>query len=340
MNKLINQKTLDGIASFVEASEELEREPFFGKDEKLSFGGSGDRWTFKFGDRFHFRSALISFRRVWMPSEPSNWEKVVRVLQSPDWPHGISSSAEYHEKQVRAVLNRDSHLIKLKMPSHRIVDLWLNTVFAHGGLEGSNKRSDFEAVVDQHGHAVFEFCFRSLVREIGFEFLNISNLAAKPALNHCGQKLGVSPSFRVGVAFGAKRKEKTKEGHVVIREGSSEFFTEETIEETFNRVLERREHKEIQFIFKSLEVNANELLRSVLRSSSLTGLLGTLGGRLDIKHLELSNAHRGGEKFRASWAINRSRIDVLEECVVVTDEEGIKALNIAFVKFQKELLDT
>jgi hypothetical protein len=339
MSKAINQKEVDRIASYVEACCELEREPFFGKDEKLTFRHAGNRWTFTFGDRFHFRSALISFRRLWMKKEPSNWEKTVEALKIPGLPNGVASFALHHENQIRNALKRDTHLLKLKMPSDRILDLWLNTVFAHGGLEGPNKRSEFEATVDQYGHAVFEYCFRSLVQEIGFEFLNISSLAAKPALDHCKQSFGLSPSFRLGAAFGAKRREKTHEGHIVVREGSSEFFSEETIEERFKRVLERYEHKEIQFVFKHLDVSISELLLSVLRHSSLSDVLESLGGRLELKTLKLGETRQPGQNYRASWAINRSRIDLLEDCVVVTDENGIEALNAALAKFRKQLLD-
>jgi len=338
MSKSINQKDVDRIASFVEACCELEMEPFFGKDEKLSFGGSNQRFSFTFGDRFHFRSALISFRRLWMQREPSNWEKTVTILKLPDWPLVIAASAGFHENFIRATLKRDSHILKLKMPSHRIIDLWLNTVFAHGGLEGPNKRSDFEATVDQYGHAVFEFCFRSLVREIGFQFINISKMAAKPALDHSNRILNLSPSFRIGVAFGSKRREKTKEGHVIIREGSSEFFSEESFEERFNRILARHEHKEIQFVFKNLDASKNELLQSTLRHSSLASLLESLGGAMRLESLKLGGVFAPGQKFRGSWAINSSRMDVLDECVLITDGIGAAALDKALAKFRKQFL--
>ena len=272
-----------------------------------------------------------------MSKEPSNWEEVVEILKNPDLPKGTTLSADYHEQRIRAVICRESHLLNLKMRSDRIIDLWLNTVFAHGGLEGKNKRSDFEATVDQYGHAVFEFCFRSLVRKIGFEFLNISSMAAKPALDFYSQKAGLSPSFRIGAAFGEKRKEQTKEGHLVVREGSSEFFSEETLEEKFTRVLERYENREIQLVSKNLDVSVNELLRAVLNHLSLPQLLVALDGRLEIKALKFGEVIPG-EKFRAGWAINRSPINVLDDCVVITDEEGAKALDVALGKFRQQLL--
>jgi hypothetical protein len=339
MSETINQQDVDRIASFVEACGELEKEPFFSKDEKLSFRSAGNRWTFTFGDRFHFRSALISFRRLWMQTEPSNWERVVRTLKNSSWPQLTPAFAEHHEKQINATLSRSSHLMKLQMPSERIIDLWLNTVFAHGGLEGRNKRSDFESAVDQYGHAVFEFSFRTLVREIGFEFLNINNLAAKPALDHGKQHLGLSPSFRIGAAFGVKRREKTKEGHIVVREGSSEFFSEETLEERCQRIMGRYEHREIHFVFKNLDASMSELVRLILCRTTLTEVLESLGGRLGLKAQKWDSAPKLEEGLKASWAIDKSRVDILDDCVVITDEPGKEALNTALARLRKQLLE-
>ena len=60
----------------MEACAELDREPFFGPDEKRVLTVEGDRISCILGDRFHFRSALISFRRIWMPKEPSHVHSV------------------------------------------------------------------------------------------------------------------------------------------------------------------------------------------------------------------------------------------------------------------------
>jgi hypothetical protein len=162
-------------------------------------------------------------------------------------------------------------------------------------------------------------------------------MAAKPALEFYSQNASLSPSFRIGAAFGEKRKEQTKEGHLIIREGSSEFFSEETLEERFSRILERYENREIQFVFKHLDVSVNELLRATLNHLSLSQLLASLDGRLEIKVLKFGEI-KPEEKFRAAWAINRSPVNVLDDCVVHTDEEGAKALDLALGKFRQQLL--
>jgi hypothetical protein len=93
----------------------------------------------------------------------------------------------------------------------------------------------------------------------------------------------------------------------------------------------------IEFVFKHLDVSVNELLRATLRSSSLSQLLESIDGRLEIKALEFGELEPD-ENFRGSWAIGHSRMDVLNDCVVVTDETGVRALDLALGKFRAQLL--
>jgi hypothetical protein len=50
----ITQKDVDAVASFIEATSELDLEPFFGKDEQFTQSGSAEyRIIYHLGDRFH-----------------------------------------------------------------------------------------------------------------------------------------------------------------------------------------------------------------------------------------------------------------------------------------------
>jgi hypothetical protein len=73
------QEEVDSIASYIEAVTELQTEPFFSRDEPRSIAGSGDKFTYRLGDRFHFRSALITFRRMGAGS-PENFDHVCNLM--------------------------------------------------------------------------------------------------------------------------------------------------------------------------------------------------------------------------------------------------------------------
>jgi hypothetical protein len=286
----ITQKDVDAVASFVEAASELDLEPFFGKDEQFSFSGMpGDGpATFNLGDRFHFRSALISFRRIWMPSEPSNWEKIAGILTRTGVPAEIANNASMQRELIKALISRDAGFLK-EISGKEVVELWLNTVFAHGGIEGRNKRRDFEAAADKHGHGRFEYSFRTLVKFVGDAFRFLSNNAAKPALEFFREQFSLEPSFQIDAAFGTKRKEVTKTGDTIIREASSEHYSEETFEQRFRRILKRQDFSTLKNVVDAFDRTATEVARALFGSDSFVSFLRKLGGDLEVTDENLLN---------------------------------------------------
>jgi hypothetical protein len=334
------QHQVDCIASFVEACGELEREPFYGKDEKLGAqtGRAGD--TYIMGDRFHFRSALISFRRIWMPTEASSWSDVVDILGKTGLPSGISGFAASEAKQITQLCAQAAHPVK--QSAKTVIDLWLNTVFAHGGVDGKKKaktrRADFEAAVKTYGHAAYEYAFRLSVKWLGIHFMNLSRLSAKPALAHFQTTHGLEPSFKIGAAFGIRRRERTPDGHIIIRQGSSEFFSEETMQERFERVLERHTHQNLKFVFDHLDVTKTRLLRAVIRADSFPTLIGLLEGELRIKAMASAEFVEAPGLWASAGLAGR-RINVYLDNVVETHPAGAPALDTALAAFRRELIE-
>jgi len=177
---------------------------------------------------------------------------------------------------------------------------------------------------------------------LGFEYINIANLAAKPALDHLKREIGLSPSFKIGSAFGIKRKEKTPEGHIIIREGSSEFFSEETFEERFSRIAARQENKELAFVLQNLDRTTTEQLRGILNCTSIEDLISHLGGNLTVEPTDL-NKLPDLPGFRASGGVTNgrasSRVNVCDDCQVRTDDNGVAGLTAALLSFKKQLLE-
>jgi hypothetical protein len=169
-----------------------------------------------------------------------------------------------------------------EMERDEIVDLWLNTVFAHGGVAGRNKRSDFEAAADKYGQGRFEFEFRMCVKLAGEMFRALSKNAAKPALDVFKDQLSLQPSFRIGAAFGTKRKEVTKHGELIIRQASSEHFSEETFEECFHRILRRRHFQSFAFLLPRFDLTPVDILKAVVTATSFVAFVEKLGGSLEV----------------------------------------------------------
>ncbi len=106
-------------------------EPFFGKDDPVRLQRMGPTAvTYFLGDRFHFRSALISFRRIWMCSESSHWKDIVEYLMEPHLPSQVANTARHYQGAITSETQKDGFPAKVNVV--RIIDLWLNTVAFSG----------------------------------------------------------------------------------------------------------------------------------------------------------------------------------------------------------------
>jgi len=274
-----------------------------------------------------------------MSTEASYWEDVVGIFDKTDLPTEIVSPALREADHIRNICAQDAFPTKMK--AKLVIDLWLNTVFAHGGLDGRKKartrRGDFEAATVTYKHAPFEYAFRASVKSIGNHLMNISRLAARPALESYRTAHNLTPSFRIGAAFGIRRRERTQEGHLIVRQGSSEFFTEETLEERFTRVLARDAHRTLKWVLNPLDATKAELLRAVLRATSLSELLSLLDGEFRIVPMASDElVERPG--LRASTGLMGRRVNIYLDNVVETHEAGAAALRQMLSIFKKELL--
>jgi len=346
----ITQDDVDAVASFVEATNELELEPFFGKDEQFSFSGTADGpATFYLGDRFHFRSALISFRRIWMPSEPSHWRNVVEIMARDGMPAEVSNNASIQGQVIETLVSREAGFLK-EVSGTKVIELWLNTVFAHGGIAGRNRRRDFESAVEKHGQGRFEYSFRSLVKWTGEAFRFLSTNSAKPALAFFDDQLSLRPSFRIDAAFGTKRKEVTKTGDTIIRQASSEHFTEETFEQRFQRILKRRNFDTLNNIVKAFDRTTVELVRALFASTSFGQFIRKLDGDLETTTENLLDdavmrKAFSEEGFSAGCGVQEGAFNTIgyalssRQAKVRTNAEAVPALDRLLAAFKSELLE-
>jgi hypothetical protein len=173
---------------------------------------------------------------------------------------------------------RDSQIKELSR--RQLIDVWLNTVFAHSGLKPPRKgrqqltRSDFDRLSHQYGHGFFEYAIRMAILFIGFKYIGLCQRNARPALSRWKERFGLEPSFEIGAAFGAAFEETTREGHLVVRKGSSQFHNEETFEQRFRRILNRDLTGGLNFALTHLDA----LIAEPLADLDLGGWVKALAG--------------------------------------------------------------
>jgi hypothetical protein len=343
-----SDEEIQGVALFVEAAGELEREPFFGPDEKRGFSHAGDeQWTFELGDRFHFRSALISFRRIWMEKESSHFYRVANILwryaRSVEERVSISWAREFHSKHER---EKKHPPLGVEVAGRDLINLWLNTVFAHGGgnTKRKHQRKDFDQIVSQYGQAPFEYAFRVTVYALGMQYIALSKEVAKPALRRWEDEFGLKPSFSIGSAFGTSTRERTKEGHIIVRRASSEFAANETFDQRLSRILERPKFREMKRLISFMDLRDNNLVRLVLSSSDFHTFARHLDYELKIVVEVSEEFSTYGKHFRASnafgdWTTGFSMVLVYDDLLVVTTEKGLRLLNENLGNLKRVLID-
>jgi hypothetical protein len=339
-----SQRDVDCVASFVEAAEELAREPFFGPDEKRSFSHGGSTQTFHLGDRFHFRSALISFRRIWMSGEISNFYTVYGIL----WRHAKSVEERLPLLWARGFIQnaekeKRNYPLTLEISGKDLVDLWINTVFAHGGGDEKrrHKRVDFDRFVSQCGHAPLEYSFRMVVWNMGLQYIHVSNSCCRPALERWKAELQLQPSFQIGAAFGTSTRERTKEGHIIIRRASSEYAADETFDQRLRRILDRSQFSNLKFIFSNIDLGDKNLVRLVMGAADFSSIAGALGYEIQIVDVLSDKPGDYREGFRGSsglWDGKRRSGIQLFGLSLVTDATGLEILNGLIADLKRTLL--
>jgi len=336
------QDDVDCVASYVEAITELQAEPFFASDEPRTISSQGDKHTYRIGNRFYFRSALITFRRIWMKGDAENFDHVCNVLTK------FGTRLENINVQMARGLVRGEMNGTVKFPrplgitASKLIDLWLNSVFAHSGLRGREKsRHEFDEMVRKHGQGAMEFAFRHLVWIIGLQYAGLGEIA-RSMLSEWQVQYALTPSFSLGSAFGTKHKERTKDGDLIVRQSSSQFFSEGTYEQQFSRVLGRHRFGNLKSALETLGFSTRELLKLVLKYEDYAEIVSqSIYDFRVVDPLPADAIYHKGLRFQAGLYDQKSRVTSRLEASyddVVTDRVGLALLNQSLSEFRSQLM--
>lgn len=335
---------VDSLASFVEAIAELEAEPFFSRDEPRTLSATGDKFTYRLGDRSHFRSALITFRRIWMQRDAENFDRVCNIISKHTTPTSNGFLAFERDAVRRELEAYPSMPKRIDVTNRELVDLWLNAVFAHSGLRGRTKlRHRFDALIERYGSGCLEFAFRQVVFTLGLHYRNIKGLAQN-LLKHWKAEFGMSPSFQAGSPFGTKRRERTTDGELIVRESSSEYYSEENYDQRFTRILGRPEFRNLESMLKSLQLSDRELLPHVLKHDTCTALVNESMLTLrTVARMPENPASSEGLKFFGEFFDHRRGLIwrlLATDSEILTDADGLTILDSQLQDLKRELINS
>jgi hypothetical protein len=280
---MIDQEDFDRIALFVAVASELRREPFLSEDnhDRLTMlDKSSDRPFAHFCHPAFLKSALLPFRKLWLDSEKCSFEKVRDLV------------FEHHHDQAAVAIYRpflnDLYLRTLDQPADKewarestreILNMWIYTQGIHAGQREDrqgrtiNQRDPTPQQFDQWAHRIgrekFEYLFRVSLKVVGGIYVQFLDKFAAPMFWKLN-KDGMVPGFEARGAL-----EYNPYPDSVYRITFDDVFwhlDKESMEETFDRLLERESYRIVQGLFRGLFEHRAAALVAICQSENLTAL--------------------------------------------------------------------
>jgi hypothetical protein len=314
----VTPEEFDAIAKYVVVADELANEPYMSDDnhEGLVFVGAEKKMHARFGHPAFLKSAILPFRKLWMPSEPCQFEKVRKLIfdlfsettRPGDFltPQVSAYRMNYewpHEQSLVAPVDPELATAKVKTVK-QVVDLWIYTQGAHTGKTNPSHEfelRDFDEVVTQSGRARLESAFRSSLYLIGHNsYLSFYRVLVRPIFERL-LALGYKPKFETHAAlkFGPYPKQTD---HIVL-DDPFWHLDKETEEETFDRLVDRWSFQNFGSFFSGYFRARRPALDALKAYSSFDALLDGTGAVI----LDAPSATLGtGGNFHARGDMNHN----------------------------------
>jgi hypothetical protein len=283
-----NKHDANCLAVFIEAVEELKREPFFSPDDQSKISMQGSLKQATFGDRSHFRSALITFRRMWLEKEASCFPAICKLIKR--YEGGVAQN--YIDGVVLVHYNAyiKASFMGIKLSGQEVVDLWLNGVFAHTNIkrgEGWVTRIKFHETVKKYGATSLEFQCRNVVKSVGYCYFNLL-ATAKRTLKRWETDYEITPDFEIGAPFGKTQVESNEDGFIVTRKASTEHSPNETEQQKTDRFLNRSEFSTLKKVVAALRLDESVFFESFKAAKTYQEFLKKVGYEVIVN--ETANA--------------------------------------------------
>jgi hypothetical protein len=350
--RVVTPEEFDMIAKYVTVADELEHEPFMSEDnhEGLVFVGPERAMHARFGHPAFLKSAILPFRKLWMPSEPCQFEKVRKLIfelfsettPSTDFstpqvkayrPHFVDS----HERALDELVGQELATAKLRTVK-QLIDLWIYTHGVHTGKTHKTHEfalADFDEVVTKAGRARFESAFRVSLSLIGQNsYLRFYRILVRPIFDRLIE-LGHVPNFETHAAlkFGPYPKQTDR----ILLDDPYWHLDKESEEETFDRLINRWRFLNFGTFFNGYFRARRPALEALKAYESLDLLLEATGAViLEAPSPDLSSY----SNFYAKGDMNNNggKVDVYEGKAVHFAERSRAFLNFHYTQLRQAFL--
>lgn len=344
----------DALARYIAVTREMKGEPFFSEDNRDTLVGAEshkDRFA-RFGHPAFVKSAILPFRKLWLPSEPCHFGKVRDNIMRAygQMPVGEFSRLEsylshYYGSHKRSLEGLAPSALRIGNVSkiQDIIELWVHTVGVHTGRDeslrkpqGKFKLEDFDAVDRKAGRNEFEWCFRINMLLIAYNsYLHFAEIIAEPIFERLLQT-GYKPSFEVESAL--KFNPYANDGADRLLIDPFWHLDKESEEETFDRLLKRQSYSHFDtffngYYFKGMGYSKRKALNNLIDYESFEELLDATGATLLT---EPDDSHKLGSRFgvRETSSFKSYSVIVYENHVVYTEGKALEVFESTFESFR------
>jgi hypothetical protein len=339
------------LATFVAVAEELSMEPFVSDDnhEKLGQLKKSDGSQLVVAHFCHpafLKSAILPFRKLWLPSETCAFEKIrEQVFQTHPDQNELAGYRHWFYDMYSRQLDEPADREWAEESRRDILDIWLYTQAIHVGKKELEKGKtfgrftlqDFDQWAERIGRERFEFLFRSSLRVIAFVYVQFLAKLAKPLFVLLQRDYGMAPGFEAAAAL--KYNPYPDPRYRITFEDPFWHLDKESIEETFDRLLERQTYGSLKGFLRGYFESKPDALAATCEYATFSAMLETTGAILlkqdDARQDQLMCHYQSG--WGTTFGPVNFKVYAKRKVRFVSESE--KALADAYAHFRSSLFE-
>jgi hypothetical protein len=284
----ITQSEFDQLATFVAVADELSLEPFISQDNhdklvQLKDANGHPCFAGYFCRPVFLKSALLPFRKLWLESEPCEFKKIRDLVfrAHPDQ-NELSGYRPWFYEMYSAQLAQPAAPEWAKESRRDILNIWIYTQAMHAGKKETRKGpwgkftlQDFDAWAERIGCEKFEFLFRSSLRTVAGTYVQFLRKIAQPFFVLLQRDYKMIPGFEAAAAL--KYRAYPDPQYQIIFDDVFWHLDKESMEETFDRLLERGRFDILRSFFRAYCQGKAEAIALLREHSTFTAMLERTG---------------------------------------------------------------
>lgn len=345
-----DQAAIDSVAHYSEAAIELRLSTFLDEDtHQATLTTSGGEFSAHLADDHVLSNFLFPFRRIWMQKEPSNFARVRNVLVRNAAEGPTQNLLTYcHTEHKRTCSTWFPHpIVPYGLSPQGVVDLMLNTRYAHAGAKQKGKlsRVDLERYQQSIGAETLEWLFHTTLQSLSLTFISMGDIAVS-ALDHWARTGLGRPSFKLNIPAPLVGLEiEIKPPSKITRVTPGWTPEVESDKQRVGRYLRRRRFVNLVRLLELLSIPKDRLFQLICTAKNADDLIELVGVKTEhftgwSRVEDIQNVIAHGSTFLCMQTGEKGHLAITIKGVLQTDEHALAIVDRELIALQKLLSDS